>query len=491
LTADPVTADSDRIPRYVLELGFVVVLGSIMSILDTTIVNVALDTLARDLHSTIAQIQWVVTGYMLALAAVIPVSGWAARRFGPKPVWLTSLVLFTLGSMLCGLATSTPELVFFRVLQGVGGGMIMPVGQMMLAQAAGPKRMGRVMSIIGVPMMLAPIFGPTIGGLILENMSWRWIFFVNVPIGVIALIAGIRVLPKVARQKTESLDFLGLALMSTGLPLLTYGLAEIASVGTIDSPKVIVPCLLGVALIIAFVFHALRAKRPLLNMHLYTRPTFSSASLAMFLLGAAMFGSMILLPYYWQTVRHESVVATGLLTAPQGLGMAVMLPMVGKLTDRYGGGILALFGVVLTTVMTIPFVAIGAHTPIAYLSVIMFLRGVGIGFGFMPAMTAAYASLKHSEISDAAPQLNVLNRVGGSIGTAILAVVLQRELVGAFTPAAQASAYGTAFLFAAGMTLLAIGPCVVLMLSERKARAANAMAEREAIDTGAVVEALV
>src|ERR1017187_5898176 len=154
-----------------------------MSILDTTIVNVALDTLGRELHSTISQIQWVVTGYMLSLAAVIPVTGWAARRFGAKQVYIVSLMLFTAGSALCGLATSTTELVVFRVLQGIGGGMILPIGQQMMAEAAGPKRMGRVMSIVAVPMMLAPVLGPALGGLIVDNLSWRWIFYVNVPIG--------------------------------------------------------------------------------------------------------------------------------------------------------------------------------------------------------------------------------------------------------------------------------------------------------------------
>src|SRR5438270_227498 len=220
------TAPEDRIDAYVWRISAVVIVGSIMSILDTTIVNVALDTLRRELHSTISQIQWVVTGYMLALAAVIPVTGWAARRFGAKRVYLLSLVLFTAGSALCGLANSTSELIVFRVVQGIGGGMLMPIGQLMLAEAAGPKRMGRVMSIVAVPMMLAPILGPTIGGLIVQNASWRWIFFVNVPIGVIAVVAALRTLPTVKPGKADRLDFRGLLLLSAGLGLLTYGLAE-------------------------------------------------------------------------------------------------------------------------------------------------------------------------------------------------------------------------------------------------------------------------
>jgi EmrB/QacA subfamily drug resistance transporter len=467
------STDSNRIDAYVWRISAVVIIGSIMSILDTTIVNVALATLGRELHSTIAQIQWVVTGYMLALAAVIPVTGWAARRFGAKPVYITSLVLFTAGSALCGLATSTTELIVFRVIQGVGGGMILPIGQLMMAEAAGPQRMGRVMSIVAVPAMLAPILGPTLGGLIVDNASWRWIFFVNLPIGAIALAAALRFLPRVERGPAGALDVRGLLLMATGLPLLTYGLAEIGVTGSFTATKVIVPILAGLALIGLFALNALHVPRPLLDLRLYRRPTFASASFAMFCLGAALFGGMILLPLYWQGVRHESVLDTGLLTAPQGLGMALVMPLAGKLTDRLGGGPLALFGVTVTTIATIPFGLIGSHTSVAWLSVAMLIRGAGIGFAFMPAMAAAFASLDRSELSDATPQLNVLQRVGGSIGTAVLAVILQRALIGVHTVAGQASAYGTAFWASAGMTALAIVPCIILLRAERAARHAG------------------
>src|SRR3989441_1448354 len=221
------SALTDPIERHVWRIALVVIIGTVMSILDTTIVNVALETLGRDLHSTIADIQWVITGYMLSLAAVIPITGWAARRFGAKPVYLLSLVLFTTGSVLCGLAGSVTMLIVFRVIQGIGGGMLLPIGQLMMARAAGPARMGRVMSIVAVPAMLAPILGPTLGGLIVDNTSWRWIFYVNVPIGVIAFLASLRTLPRVERAPTDRLDLRGLLLMATGLPLFTYGLAEI------------------------------------------------------------------------------------------------------------------------------------------------------------------------------------------------------------------------------------------------------------------------
>ncbi|HEY2320185.1 MAG TPA: DHA2 family efflux MFS transporter permease subunit [Solirubrobacteraceae bacterium] len=484
----PSTTDSSRIDAYVWRISAVVILGSIMSILDTTIVNVALDTLSRELHSTIDNIQWVATGYLLSLAAVIPVTGWAARRFGAKSVYLTSLVLFTLGSALCGLANSTTELIFFRVLQGIGGGMILPIGQLMMAEAAGPKRMGRVMSVVAVPAMLAPILGPTIGGLLLDNASWRWIFYVNVPIGIIAVISALRILPRMARQPTEALDYKGLALMATGLPLITYGLAEVGTTGSFTAVKVLGPLITGIILVAVFAVYALRVKRPLLNLRLYARPTFSSASIAMFCIGAALFGGMILLPLYWQTIRHEDVVITGLLTAPQGLGAALVMPLSGKLTDRFGGGPLALFGVVLTALATIPFALMGAHTSILLLCVAMLFRGFGIGFAFMPAMTAAFAALERHELSDATPQLNVLQRVGGSIGIAVLAVVLQRGLAGAHTLSAAAAAYGTAFWVAAGLTAVAIIPCIVLVRAERAAKRAHAAAAQ--VPDEALAEAL-
>src|SRR5437764_2852761 len=213
------TDASDRIEGHVWRLAGVVLLGTVMSILDTTIVNVALATLGRDLHSSISEIQWVVTGYMLALAAVIPVSGWAVTRFGAKRLYLISLVLFTAGSALCGLSWSTATLIGARVLQGLGGGLLMPVGQMILVKAAGPRNMAKVMSAIGVPIILAPVFGPTLGGLLVEHAGWQWIFFVNLPVGVAAVFAALRLLPRdeAAPAKAGKLDAIGLGLVATGL----------------------------------------------------------------------------------------------------------------------------------------------------------------------------------------------------------------------------------------------------------------------------------
>jgi EmrB/QacA subfamily drug resistance transporter len=486
----------ERIDPWVWRVAAVVVLGSIMSILDTTIVNVALQTLHNQLHSPLADIQWVLTGYLLALAVVIPLSGWASRRFGAKNIYLMSIVLFTAGSALCGLASSTDELIVFRVLQGIGGGMIMPVGQMIVADAAGPGRMGRVLAITGVPTMLGPILGPTIGGLIIDSASWRWIFFVNVPIGALATVLAVRLLPtRVRDAEPPRLDVRGLLLMATGLPLLTYGLAEVGITAGFSSPKVFVSIIAGLVLIGAFIVHALRVPKPLLDLRLFKRNTYASAAGAMFFLGAALFGVMIVLPLYFQNVRHESVLDTGLLLGPQGIGMAMVMPIVGRMTDRVGGGPLAIIGVIITAAIGIPFGLIGANTSLVWLSIEQVIRGVGIGFAFMPAYIAAMAALERHELPDAAPQLNVLMRVGGSIGTAVLAVVLQRSLISAgvhASPGAVAGAYGTAFWWGAAIIAAAIVPCVILLRAEQKARSvarATAARESEAASHALAVEA--
>jgi EmrB/QacA subfamily drug resistance transporter len=478
-------AAGDRIEAHVWRIAGVVILGMIMSILDTTIVNVALRTLGHDLHSTIAQIQWVVTGYLLSLAAVIPITGWAARRYGAKRVYLSSLVLFTAGSALCAVASSTTSLVLFRVLQGVGGGMIMPVGQLIMAQVAGPKRMGRVMGIVAMPAMLAPILGPVLGGTILQSLHWSWIFLVNLPIGVIAFVLGWRMLPQTDSGQAGRLDVVGLGLLSTASTAIVYGLSQLGTHSSLTAPSVVWPTAGGLVLVGVFCWHALRVERgggrALLDVRLYANRVFGAASLTTFGLGASLFGAMILVPYYYQEVRHESVIVTGLLVGPQGLGMLMVMSFTGRLSERFGGGRVALVGVSILCLGTIPLAFVGAGTSIVAISLVLVLRGVGIGFAFMPAMTAAFSALKPEQLSDATPQLNVLQRIGGAIGTAVLAVVLQRASGAGPSIAKLAGAFDTAYWWSLGISVLALIPCLALVRAENpRARRTSAATDAEA-----------
>jgi EmrB/QacA subfamily drug resistance transporter len=479
-----------RIEPHVWRIAIVVILGAIMSVLDTTIVNVALDDLSKDLHSSLHDIQWVVTGYLLALAAVIPVTGWASRRFGARRLYLIALVAFIAGSALCGLAWSTGSLVAFRVLQGVGGGMLTPIGQMILVKAAGPRNLPRVMSAIGVPIILAPVFGPTIGGLLLEHAGWQWIFLVNVPVGIVAVFVALRLLPHDRPEDAGRLDVAGLALVASGLVGVTYGLAQSGSAGSLLAPSVLVPALGGLALIAAFVVRALHIDAPLLDVRLYADKAFAAASVTTFCLGAALFGAMILMPLYFQTVRGEDAVTTGLLLAPQGIGAAIAMRLSATATERWGGGLTALAGGLVTVVATIPFVLIGAGTSYWLIGGAMIFRGFGIGMSMMPAMTAAFAVLRPEQVSHATPQLTVLQRVGGSMGTAILSVVLGGHLADAGrSPAAMAGAFGDTYVWVLGVTAFALLPTLLLAVAERRAKHAPAAADLRERDLELALEA--
>ena len=253
--------DAPALTPEILTIAAVVVLGAIMTILDATITNVALPTLGRDFRTSIATIQWVPTAYMLAFASVIPVTGWASERFGAKRLWIASLAAFMTGSLLAGLSWSVGSLIAFRVLQGIGGGMIMPLGQTILAQRAGPQRMGRVMSIVGLPMLLAPIAGPVIGGALIGAASWRWIFFVNLPVGAVALALAVKLLPNVPARGRERLDTVGLVLLSGGIATFICGLAAVAQTGSFTATTPLIALSAGALLVALFVLHALRAGR--------------------------------------------------------------------------------------------------------------------------------------------------------------------------------------------------------------------------------------
>ena len=478
---------SGGLDRRLWAISSVVILGAVMSILDTTIVNVAIDALARDLNASLGTIQWVSTGYMLALATVIPLTGWAAERFGTKRLFLTAVSLFAVGSALCGFAWSSESLIIFRVLQGLGGGMVMPTGMMILAHAAGPQRMGRVMSVIGVPMLIAPVIGPVLGGYLIDEISWRWIFFVNVPVGIVALVMAQRILDRDRPQERHPLDVRGFLYLSPGLTLLVYGLAEAGSEGSMTGARPLLSIAAGVVLIAAFVWHALHTVRPLLDLQLFRIRAFWASSATTFVLGGALFGAMILMPLYFQLVRGASALEAGLLLAPQGLGVAVAMPIAGRLADKLGPGRVVVSGLFVVLLGTFAFTQVTATTSETLLGISLFIRGAGLGMTMMPAMSAAYQVLDRAAVPRATTTLNILNRVGGALGTAILAVTLQGNIeanLSGLVPGGASSglgsaqvltdsqraviaeplaaAFGSTFWFAMVLTMVALVPALLL-----------------------------
>ena len=430
-TAAPATSDN-RLSPEVRRTAVVVVLGTIMAILDTTIVAVALPTLAKDFHVQVSTIQWVTTGYLLALAVVIPLSGWAMHRFGGKPVYMVSLVLFVLGSALCGLSWSASALIAFRVLQGFGGGMIMPVGQALMARTAGPDKMNRVMAVIGIPTLLGPILGPVIGGAIVSNVSWRWIFYVNVPIGVVALLLAVRFLETSPRDREHRFDLVGFLCLAPGLALVVYGLSLVGTNGGFSSRGVEYSLAIGVVLCAAFVWRSLRAPEPLLDMQLFRRRNFSIATICIFLMGATLYGTMFLLPLYYQVCRGESPWMAGLLMAPQGIGAALAMRPAANLADRYGPRRTVPWGMALLALGTLAYTQVSGSTSYVFLAFALLVRGIGLGFGMMPVFAVSYRGLTHDQVPRASTATNIIRQVGGSIGVAVFAVVLQNQITQKF-----------------------------------------------------------
>ncbi len=488
---------AERLDPHVKRVATVIVLGMIMSILDTTIVNVALDSLSRDLHTSLSDIQWVVSAYLLALAAVIPMAAWAVRRYSAFRVYMQALILFTLGSALCGLATTSGQLIAFRALQGLGGGLLAPAGLTILVNAAGRDNLPRVMSAIGVPMVLAPVFGPTLGGFLLQSVSWHAIFMINVPIGVVTAVVAVRLLPRDQGDKASAgpLDWPGLLLAGLGTVGITYGLSQSATAGSFSSVSVIAPMVVGAVMVVVFVLRSRIISRPLLDLKLYAIRAYSAASVVMFFMGAALFGAMILLPLYFQVARGQDAITTGLLLIPQGVGASIGMNRSAMATRRFGAGLTSLCGVLIMVCATVPFLLVGATTPYGAIGAAMVVRGVGVGLAFMPAMTAAFSPLNHDQVNDASPQLNVIQRVGGSLGTAIIAVVLQTKLShlpgantrhGA-TATAIAASFAQTYRWVILMSLLALIPAAVLWRVERQLRATGQEAE---VSEEALVEAI-
>jgi EmrB/QacA subfamily drug resistance transporter len=433
----------DKIDGPVLKIAGVVVLGAIMSILDITVVNVALPTFQTEFGSPgepllYSLVTWTVIAYTLALAMVIPLTGWAADRFGTKRLYMTALLLFTLGSMLCATASSIYMLIGFRFLQGLGGGMLMPLGMTIMTRAAGPARMGRLMAILGVPMLLGPIFGPIIGGYLIDNYSWHWIFLINVPIGAVAIIYAWRVLASDRPTPSESFDWVGAALMSPGLAMFLFGVSSIPGEGTFFSFKVIFWGTLGLLMIGAFVFWSFRTEHPLLDLRLFRNRNLSVSVITMFLFAAAFFGGLLLVPTYFQQVRGETPLQAGWLMAVQGLGAMITMPIAGALTDKLPVGRIVPFGLVAIIGGMFALTQLTATTPYSYILPVLFVMGMGMGATMMPLMTSALKTLKSHDVARGSTLLNISQQVASSIGVAIMSVVLTNGLKN--DPLLQASA---------------------------------------------------
>lgn len=452
----------DKLDLATLRIAGVCILASMMSILDATVVSVAQRTFILEFASTQAVVGWTMTGYTLALATVIPLAGWAADRFGTKRLWMGSVLAFTLGSLLCAMAPNILLLIAFRMIQGVGGGMLMPLGFMILTRVAGPRRLGRLMAVLGIPMLLGPIGGPVLGGWLISDFSWPWIFLVNLPVGLCAFALAAFVFPADRPALSETLDVVGVLLLSPGLAIFLFGVSSLPGRSTLTDPRVLVPGLAGIALIAIFVVHAwFRVDHPLIDLRLFQNPVVARANVTAFFFAIAFFGSSLLLPSYLQQVLNQTPVQSGVHLIPQGLGALATMPMAGILTDRKGPRNIVLIGITLIAAgCAILTVGVAGH--LAYLPTLLAglaIVGMGTGCTMMPLSGASVQALAPHQIARGSTLISVNHQIGGSIGTALTSMVLTSE----FNRSGDVShAYAVVLAIALAMVVLTLIPAALL-----------------------------
>jgi EmrB/QacA subfamily drug resistance transporter len=414
----PIT--QDKLEFDVWKVIAVVLWGPLMTQLDSTVVNVSLATIQKDLHSTLSVVQWIISGYLLAQALMLPLNSWIVDRLGAKRVYLLCFTAFTLISGLCGAASTIEQLIGARILQGMAGGLLVPMTQLMIARAAG-KNMARVMGYTAAPILLAPLLGPPIAGAILKAASWHWLFYINLPVGFLALLLAAKLLPKDERSSEKrAFDFLGFALITPGLAALLYGFDHNASLWGVG-------CLAaGLLFLGAFVWHALRAKqKALIDIRLFSNNVFLTATVTQFLnQGAALSGQM-LLPLYLITGCNLTPVDAAWILSGMGVGMMCSYPMMGFLTHRFGCRNLVAGGVTMTIFGTLPifWMIYNGFSPWLMVASLI-VRGAGQGAIGIPSVSAGYSAIPKDKLPLATTAANIVQRLGGPMATTVAALVL-------------------------------------------------------------------
>ena len=447
-------------------------MGGITAILDTTIVAIGIKTIAHSLHASIATIQWVSTGYLLALAVAIPLVSWAQSRLGGKRLWMIALGLFLIGSALCATAWNADSLIAFRVIQGLGGGAMLPLLTTLAMQNVDQTKIARTMSTVTVPIALGPILGPVLGGLVLNFLSWPWLFLINVPIGAVGLILAYRWLPKDAPAKGSlraKLDVVGLVLVAPALAALLYGLTKASADGGFGNAQVWIPVAIGGVLLVAFVLWAAHKRgAAIINIGLLKIRSVRSSSTVLVFLGAALFSSSFLLPLFFQILRGDSVLNAGLLLIPQGVGSLLARFFAGRLVERFGARTITITCFLLVAATTIPFALADTHTSLWYLGAVLFVRGIGLGAVFIPVMSVAFVDVARTDMPHASAITRIVQQVGGAFGTALIAVVL----TGAISSGDLVHGFDVAFWWTIGMTVVAALVAILLPARPKPAVAA-------------------
>ncbi|MFL4498298.1 MDR family MFS transporter [Weissella sp. MSCH1] len=449
------------LPKHVVNMAWVLVLGALAPMLDATMVNIAVNDLARDFGASLSTIQWVITGYVLATAVAVPFAGWLVNRFSGKWVFLAAEIAFGVFSLASALAWNIDSLIVFRLFQGAAAGMLTPLLTTLLVDLAGSAAMGRLMAVVGLPIMLGPILGPVIGGIVLEYASWRWIFYINVPIVILATILIAWKLPTFeAKNRQARFDVVGVTLLAAISSTIIYGIVQASTKGDFTNATTVAYVLAGIALMVVYgVYAYFRGEQAILPIRLFTRKNFTAAMVGMVVGGVATNGAMLLLPLFFQNLRGDSVIVAGLSLIPQGVGMLVARPIVGKLIDRIGARYVTIVSLAITLVGTIPFAYFDGKTAFWLVAVILFVRGIGAGGILAPLMTDAFVGGDKRDSGAISVASRTFQNIGGAFGSAVIATIVAGYMT---THTSVAAGYQTGFAWTAGLSLLIIIPAMFL-----------------------------
>ncbi len=440
-----------------ISVCIVFVAAMFMSIMDSTIVNVALPSLARQLNVPATSIDAVVVGYLVSLAVVIPASGWLGDRFGTKRIFLMALALFSISSALCGLAQNFPMLVLFRVLQGASGGALTPVGTAILYRTFPPEDRVAVSRILIIPTVIAPAVGPVLGGFLVDQFSWRWVFYVNVPIGIVACLFGLFFLYEHREPEAGRFDMVGFLLAGIGLALLMYALSEGPTYGWF-SANILSTLLGGLLLLVAFVFFELRTQEPMVDLRLFGDRIFRTCNLVALFSSAGFLGVLFAAPLFLQEGRGASALLSGLTTFPEAIGVVLSTQIVARLYPRVGPRRLMAGGLTGVAIIMVLLTFMGGDTSLWLFRALMFLLGAGMAYSFLPVQAAAFATISATDTGRASSLYTAQRQLGAAVGVAVVGSVLSfvgpfyRNEAGIVLP--NLNAYHAAFLAAAALALL-------------------------------------
>lgn len=455
----------EPIPKSIMNIAWILVLGAIMPLLDSTMVNIAIKHLSIDFSVGLDLIQWVITGYVLAMAISVPLSGWMAQRINGKWLMIGTNIVFLAASIASGFSGSIYLLIVFRIAQGFSAGFISTLVTILIIEVAGSERMGRLMSAIAIPSVLGPILGPVIGAVIVQYLSWRFIFFVNIPIGILAITLMILKLPNFTPANVKAkFDFIGITLLGASSVALIYGIAQAAKSATFNNSTTIGYVVAGIVILVFYmIYAAIKKEKVILPLYLFKLTNFSAVMIGLFLAGIATNGPMLLLPLFFQNIKGLSVLGAGLILIPQGVGMLVARPSIGKLTDKLGARNVVLVSLALDIVGTIPFVFFNEASSLIVVSVVLFVRGIGIGGVTIPMMTDAYTGMVKQEIAQASVGTRLMQNIGGAFGSATLATVVSFSIQGKEpTISLMTTAYHDGFMLALVLSLVMLIPALFL-----------------------------